>query len=163
MYKIDHRMPSLFIIASLFLVLQLTAVTYTKVGPPFFNLPLIFLVYCSLKKGVAVGILYGLFFGFFNGLFNISPFGSYCLSYGSIGFIIGYVSRWLYRESLLTFLLMVIFAEGLLYLFHFIFGLWQMQMPLASIGAGLRLMLLSAGCDVMASLFLFHFLGKLKL
>lgn len=142
-------MSPIFFIAILISILQLTAVTYTRVGPFSFDLQIIALVFFSLRHGFKVGVTLGLFFGIFKGLFSISSFWSNIFLYTAIGSIIGYIGRWFYKESLPTFLLMLFCSLFFIYFLNYPAYFFKLFLP-------------TAAYTIAVSIFLFCFLRELK-
>lgn len=109
------------ILAVLVGILQLTAVTYTRIAGFAFDLPIIVLVFFSFRHVVSVGVALGLFFGIFNGLFGLDPFWYSVFSYTAVGFLIGLIREWFYKENLLVFLLMVFLSLAVINFFKVCF------------------------------------------
>lgn len=144
-------MVSIFFIALIVSILQLTAITYARNGVYTFDLQLIILAFFSLNKGFKVGIALGVFFGIFNCLFGISPFWLNIFLYCLTGFIIGYIGQWLYKESVLTFIVIVFCSMAFIYF---------SKVQLNILDYTFRLFLPAASCNILASFFLFYFLRR---
>lgn len=141
-------LPMIFI-AVLAAVLQFTAVNFASIGPYAFNLQIITLVFFSLKHGLRVGMALGLFFGLFNGLIGVGPPLPNIIAYLLIGSLVGYVGRWFYRESLLTFLFMVLCSLAATYFINIPASFLRMFFPFALY-------------NLIISIFLFFFFRELR-
>lgn len=149
-------MTSIFFIAATCSILQLTAVMYAKDSPPTFNLPVIALVFFSLRKGFKTGLALGVFFGLFTGIFTIGSFWQNILIYAAVGCAIGYIGRWFYRDNIFSFICMVFFANAAVYLPQYI------RMQSGGLDYALSIFVSSQLCNTVAALFLFYFLKGLR-
>jgi len=141
-------MSSIFFIAILIPILQLTAVNYAMIGPHSFNLILIVLIFFGLRRGFKTGTALGLFFGTVNGLFSIGSFWSSLFLYAIIGSVTGYIGQWFYRDDLLAFLITLLSSLGFMYLVTIPSGFFRLFLPAAAYNTAI-------------SIFLFYFLREL--
>lgn len=163
MYRVNTQMVQIFSIAILSSILQLTALTYARIGPYTFNLDLIVLVFFSLRYGLKLGIALGLFFGIFNGIFSINSFWLNCLLYAAVGSVIGYLGRWFYREHLPVFLLMIFCSLAFIYFFTYILDTSYPNPQSNILTYFIGIFAPSALYNLAVSTFLFYFLRELKI
>jgi len=155
-------MLPVFFIAILSSILQLTALTYARIGPFTFNLELIVLVFFSLRYGLRLGIILGLFFGILNGIFSINSFWLNVFLYAAVGSIVGYLGQWFYKENLLAFLLMIFCSLAVIYFLSYFLETPHLTTQSNFLAYFFRLFLPSAAYNAVVSIFLFYFLRELK-
>lgn len=151
-----------FLIAALVAILEVTAVPYAGVKAVTFNLPVIVLVFFSLKKGFRTGISLGIFFGIFTGIFGVNVLLLNVLLYGAAGFTVGYIGKWFYKEKLLTFLFMVFLSLVFIYFLQYCYKFAHIQMELNVLDYAFRIFAPVAVYTLAVSIFLFYFLKELK-
>lgn len=152
----------IFLIAVLVSVLQMSAVTYARVGSSVFDLQIIVLAFFSLRYGFRIGIALGIFFGVFNGIFSSSSFWLTIFLYTLTGFVIGYIGRLFYKENVLTFLIMVFCSLVFIYFLQYIFRPQSLQTGLSIPDYFFRLFLPTLLYNIPISIFFFYFLRGLK-
>ncbi len=143
-------------------ILEVTAVPYAGIRAASFDLPLIVLIFFSLKKGFKLGAILGVFFGVFNGFFSTCSPGLNIILYGLAGFVVGYIGEWFYKERLLTFIIMIFCSTVFIYFSRYIYALISFQAQLSAVDYTIRLFLPQAAYTTAASIFLYYFLRELK-
>jgi len=154
---------AIFFIALLVVILQITAVSYARIGTAIFDLQIITLAFFGLKKGLKLGLLLGVFFGIFSGLFSTNALWLNIFLYSLTGLAVGYIGRWFYKEQLSTFIVMVFCSMALIYFSHYFYQILSVQLELDMLSYASRLFLPAALYTVAVAIFLFHFLKEIKL
>jgi len=156
-------MLAIFFLAAIVSILQFTAVTYTRAGHFTFDLQMIVLVFFGLRYGIQRGLFLGALFGIFNGIFSINPFWVSVILYPAIGAVVGYLSKWFYKESPVVFILMVLCSLFFAYSVGYVLKPAYAQAYIGFPGYFFRLLLPNAVYNMVISIFLFYFLRELKI
>ena len=152
----------LFIIAALAAILSVTASPYAAINTAVFDLPVIVLVFFSLKKGFLTGLVFGIFFGITTGVLGTEDLALDIFLYGAAGCTIGYIGKWFYKEKLTTFLLLVFLSTLFIYFSKYAYNAILVQMRLSVFDYTLRIFIPSAIYTAAAAVFLFYFFKELK-
>ena len=153
---------TIFFVAVLSAILEITAVPYASVRAAGFDLPLIVLIFFSLKKGFKFGAGLGVFFGVFNGFFSGISLWLSILLYGLTGVVVGYIGEWFYKERLPTFLFMIFCSAIFIYFSRYLYALIYFKTQLGAMDYIVRLFLPQAVYTTGASVFLYYFFRKIK-
>jgi len=156
------RVGSLFIIAFVVSVLQLTAVALTRSSGYAFNLPIIVLVFFGFRKGLIPGFILGIFLGILNGLFTIGPFWLQLILFSCAGLAVGYIGKLFYKENLITFIVAVFFSVFVIYFLYLFLRPVGISAYTDMLDCVRRMILPAAFFNMLISMVLFYFLRELK-
>ncbi len=153
---------TMYLISLLAVAGGLTVLPYLRIGGAAPELPLVIVVYFSLKRGTVAGLLVGFCTGIASSLLGAGTVSLNICLYGGIGCAVGYIGQWFYRDNPLTFLLMVIVSMAACYLVHFSLINFRDQRSVGLISFFWRLFIPSAVYTVSASAFIFFLFRRLR-